>query len=220
MSKNEATPKIALVTGASRGLGYSVAKALAAQGSQIVAVARTVGGLEELDDAICSAGGLKPVLVPLDITDGDGVDRLGAALFERFGKVDLWVHCAAQGAPLSPAAHVKPKDLQKLWAVNTAATQRLIASIDPLLRQSQNGQALICVDEKAGGQYWGAYGATKAAAAAIAESYAAETPGVQVHLYAPPALPTAVRARTHPGEDRSALTPTDVGAQEIVALLS
>ena len=155
----------------------------------------------------------------LDLTDGDGIDRLGAALFERFGRVDALIHCAAQGAPLTPVSHVSPKNLADQFAVNALATHRLIASIDPLLRQSENPKAVFCVDDKGGASFWGAYGASKAAAAALAESYAAEVRGVDVHLFEPPAMPTALRARTHPGEDRDAMSKTTDVAADLLALL-
>lgn len=199
--------KICLVTGASRGIGRAVAEALGRSGAQVVAVARTVGGLEEVDDAIQRAGGPAALLVPLDLTDGDGVDRLGAALFERFGRVDLLVHAAAQAAPLSPVAHATPKDMEAAVAVNVLATHRLIRSIDPLLRQAEAPQAVFFTHARAGQKFWGAYGASKAAMAALAQSYDQETPKVRVTLFEPPASPTALRGRTHPGDDGSTLPP-------------
>lgn len=212
--------RIALVTGASRGFGAAVAAALGAEGAQVVAVARTVGGLEELDDHITGAGGARPVLVPLDLTDGDGVDRLGAALFERFGRVDLLTHAAAMGTRLTPVAHLEPSELEKLAATNLAATHRLIRSMDPLLRAAEAPVLALIDDTKAGGAFWGGYGATKAAAAALARSYAAETKGVRVLVHEPPAMPTALRARTHPGEKRETLTPTEVAAAALLDQLA
>lgn len=215
--------KVAVVTGASRGLGRAVAEAMGGAGAQIVAVARTVGGLEELDDAIVAAGGPRAVLTPLDLADGDGIDRLGAALHERFGRVDYLVHAAAAAAPLTPTAHLSPKDLDAVMRINAIATARLIRSMDLLLRQAERPKALFVTDDRAGAPFWGGYGASKAAGAAIARSYATEALAgarpVNVLFFAPPAMPTALRARTHPGEDRSRLTPCeDVAAQLIAAL--
>ena len=215
---------VALVTGASRGLGRAVAEQLGAAGAQIVALARTVGGLEEMDDAVQSAGGPKALLAPLDLTDLDAIDGLGAALHQRYGKVDILVHAAATASPLTPAAHLEPKDLNQLMTINAAATARLIRSIDPLLRLGQRREAVFMIDRKGGAPFWGGYGASKAAAEALARSYAAECAAaeqpIHVHLYEPPPMPTALRARTHPGEDRSQLTPCAVVAGRVVALLS
>lgn len=214
---------VALVTGASRGLGRAIAEQLGAAGAQIVAVARTVGGLEEMDDAIQRAGGPKALLAPLDLSDLDGVDRLGAALHERYGRLDMLVHAAAHAAPLTPAAHLEPKELERLMSVNAVATARLIRSLDPLLRLSGAGRAVFMIDRKAGAPFWGGYGASKAAAEALARSYAAEAAtgerAVDVHLFEPPPMPTALRARTHPGEDRAHLTPCAVVAGRVTALL-
>lgn len=214
---------VALVTGASRGLGRAVAEQLGAAGAQIVAVARTVGGLEEMDDAVQRAGGSKSLLAPLDLADGDGIDRLGAALHERYGRVDILVHAAAHAAPLTPAAHLEPKEFDRLLAVNAAGTARLIRSIDPLLRIGARRQAVFVIDRKAGAPFWSGYGAAKAAGEAIARSYAAEagageTP-IAAHLFEPPPMPTALRARTHPGEDRARLAPCAVVAGRVLALL-
>ena len=211
---------IAVVTGASRGLGFALAERLGAAGAQIVAVARTVGGLEELDDRIVAAGGPNALLVPLDLADGDGVDRLGAALFERFGRVDILAHCAAQSAPLSPIAHGAQKDVEKAFAVNAEATRRLIRSLDLLLRQSSAPRLLYTADRKAGERFWGAYGASKAAGEAYVASYVAETKQIIAHIVEPPPMPTALRARSHPGEDRSTLTPAAAVADQFVTLLS
>ncbi len=209
--------KIALVTGASRGLGREVAKQLGARGANVIAVARTVGGLEELDEEIRAAGGEMAVLVPVDITDGDGLDRMGAALFERFGRLDLLVHAAAEGASLTPVSHLRPKDLDKMFAVNALATARLIRSLTPLLERAEAARACFVTHERAGEPFWGAYAASKAAGASFARSYGAETPKVGVTLFEPPAMATALRARTHPGEDREALTPVVEVAERLIA---
>lgn len=212
--------RVAAVVGASRGLGFALATRLGAAGAQLVAVARTVGGLEELDDAVTSAGGPKPVLVPLDITDADGVDRLGAAVFERFGRVDLLALVAAQSSPLSPAAYAAPKDVERAFAVNAMAQWRLIRSFDLLLRQSERPRLLYVADRSPGDQLWSAYAASKSAGETFARAYAAETAAVRLHLAAPPAMPTALRARTHPSEDRAKLTPVHDVADAILADLT
>lgn len=210
---------VAVVTGASRGLGYHVAKRLGAAGVQVVAVARTVGGLEELDDDIKAAGGPGAVLTPLDVTDGDGIDRFGAALFERFGRVDRLVHAAARAAPLSTLRSLKPKDMAALFEVNAVATARIIRSMHPLLELAPDGRALFVVDRKAGRPLWGGYGASKAAAEALAQSYAAEKLGVDVRLFEPPPMATALRGRTHPGETPEMLArPADIAADLVAAL--
>ncbi|MEO1291759.1 MAG: SDR family NAD(P)-dependent oxidoreductase [Pseudomonadota bacterium] len=207
---------MALVSGASRGFGRAVARQLGTAGATVIAVARTVGGLEELDDEVRRAGGPAPVLVPLDLTDGDGVDRMGAALFERFGRIDLAVHAAAQGQPLMPIAEVRPKDFAKAAACHLEATWRLIRSLDPLLRASASGTLVHIDDAKADQKFWGLYGSTKAAATHLVRSYAAETPALRVLIHEPPAMPTALRARTHPGEDKSQLTSPDAAAKALL----
>ncbi|MCI4661400.1 MAG: SDR family NAD(P)-dependent oxidoreductase [Neomegalonema sp.] len=213
MSENE---KLALVTGASRGFGYAIAQALGARGYRVIAVARTVGGLEELDDAIKSAGGPDPLLVPLDLKDGEGIDRLGAALYERYGKLDLLIHAAAIGVPLMPLSHIGAKDVEQAFATNTQAVWRLVRSLDPLLRAAPAPRLIHIDDEKSGEQYWGVYGASKAAAAAMIRSYSAEAPTVRVDIHQPPEMPTALHARTHPGADPAALThPRDAAAAMI-----
>lgn len=206
--------RIALVTGASRGLGFALAERLGADGAQVIAVARTVGGLEELDDAIGAAGGPKPVLVPLDLSAGDAVDQMGGALFERFGRIDILAHCAAHSTPLSPVAYGAEKDAARAFAVNAEGTRRLIRSMDGLLRQSDAPALMYTADRKAGGKFWGAYGASKAAGEAYVASYAAETPKIRALIMEPPAMPTALRARAFPSEDRSGLAkPREVAAE-------
>ncbi|MDG1972743.1 MAG: SDR family NAD(P)-dependent oxidoreductase [Paracoccaceae bacterium] len=209
------TGKIALVTGASRGLGYASAKALAAEGAHVIALARTVGGLEELDDEIKQASG-EATLVPLDINDDPGLERLGGAIHQRWGKLDLWLHTAAEPAPLSPAQHAAAKDVEKAMKTNALATQRLIRVLDPLLRAAEAGEAIFCADPDAPhGKFNAAYGASKAAQAAIVASWAEECANTKLKIWsiAPTAMPTALRARFHPGENQTALRTTmDVAA--------
>ncbi|MAS44785.1 MAG: oxidoreductase [Rhodobacteraceae bacterium] len=204
----ELSGKAALVTGASRGLGRALAEALGARGAEIIAVARTVGGLEELDDAIRAAGGPGATLVPLDVTDDPGLERLGAAIHQRWGRLDLWVHAAVHAPPLSPAEHADAKDWDKTFAVNARATARLIRVVDPLLRAAPAGRAVFFEDLVNTGPFHGAYAASQAAARAITGAWGEEAAAFRhevLHL-APPAMPTALRARFRPGEDREALT--------------
>ena len=213
--------RIALITGASRGFGAAVAEALAAKGWHVVAVARTVGALEELDDRIKAAGGGSATLVPLDITDDDGLARMGAAVFERWGGADLWLHSAIAAAPLSPAAHVPAGDWDKVVAVNIRATQRLIAMIEPLL-QAREGTAVLPVEpDVPGRKFMAAHGAAKAAQEAIWNSWARETARAahDVIIFAPRPMPTALRARFYPGEDRAALTHPKEEAARLLASL-
>lgn len=200
------TPKIALVTGASRGLGAALAEDLAGRGYHVLAVARTVGGLEELDDRIRAACG-NATLAPMDVTEAPAMQQLAQAALERWGGLDLWAHCAIHAAPLSPAPHVDGKDWAKSVLVNMDVTRGLIALLEPLLR-ARRGTALFFDDPRAGEKFFGAYGATKAGQIALARSWSAEAASVgpRVVIAKPAPMPTAVRARFFPGEDRSALT--------------
>lgn len=213
--------RVAVVTGASRGLGFAIGKALGAAGAHVVAIARTVGGLEELDDAIKAAGG-SATLVPLDLVDHDALDRLGAALFERHGKVDILVANAAQLGSLRPVGHVEPKTWTTLFSVNVTAHWRLIRSLDPLLRQSEAGRVVAITDPHtiAPEAYWGAYAASKAALDAIVLSYAEEVrkTSIRVNLFQPDPMPTALRGKALPGEDRSALADPDEMARYVAML--
>lgn len=210
---------VALVTGASRGLGFAVALALGARGAQVVAMARTVGGLEDVADAIEAAGGPAPTLVPLSITDEGGLQRLGLAVRERWGRLDLVVHCAAHAPPLAPADHITDKDFDLTFETNLRGTQRLIATVRPLLAASPDGRFVHVTDDRAGQPFFGGYGASKAAAEALVRSWAAEAVriGPRVALFAPAPMPTALRARFYPGENPAALAPC---AEEAARLLS
>lgn len=211
--------KIALVTGASRGLGAAVAEALAAEGAHILALGRTSGALEELDDRIGAMGG-SATLVPLDLTDDPGLQRLCLSIHERWGKLDLLVHCAIHATPLTPAGHVSEKDLDKLLAINIRASQRLIAVAESLLLAGQ-GTAVHIIDPVAGQKFFAGYGASKAAQKALFDSWAAETvsTGPRVLGFTPAPMPTATRARFHPGEDRAALSPTRDQALRLLDML-
>jgi hypothetical protein len=203
------TEKIALVTGASRGLGAAIAEQLCHRGWHVVAVARTVGGLEELDDRVKRAGlpgtgGL--TLAPMDVTTDDAMRHLCRSVHDRWGGLGLWVHAAVHAAPLAPMGSLDQKDWDKSLATNARATGLLIPMVEPLLRAHQ-GTALFLDDPRAGQPFFGAYGATKAAQIALARSWQAETArhGPRVMILTPAALPTATRARFFPGEDRARL---------------
>ncbi|MDP5362564.1 MAG: SDR family oxidoreductase, partial [Paracoccaceae bacterium] len=163
--------KTVLITGASRGLGAALAKALAPT-HHIIAVGKTVGALEELDDAIQALGG-HATLAPMDISIDAAMQQLCRGIFDRWGNLDLWLHTAIHAAPLAPAGHIGPKDLAKSMTINIEATARLIAYVSPLL--GQNGQAVFFDDPRGGAQFFGAYGATKAAQMALARSWQAES---------------------------------------------
>ncbi len=200
--------RVAVVTGASRGIGYHAAKGFAAAGAHVIAVARTVGGLEELDDEIRAAGG-SATLVPLDLKDFDGIDRLGAAIFERWKKLDVLLANAAILGQLSPLGHVPPKVWEDVMAVNVTANWRLIRSLDPLLRQSDSGRALFMTSVLARRPrpFWGAYAVSKAAVEMLARTYAKEVEATPIRVVTidPGRTRTALRAQAMPGEDPHAL---------------
>ena len=203
------TRKLALITGASRGLGAAFAELLAQKGWDVVAVARTVGGLEELDDRVKAlglpgAGNL--TLAPMDVTNENAMRHLCRQVHDRWGGAQLWVHAAVHAAPLAPAGSVDMKDWDKSIATNVRATGSLIPLIEPLLIEGA-GTALFLEDARGGQKFFGAYGATKAAQIALAQSWAHETAkhGPRVVIATPGPLPTATRARFFPGEDRSVL---------------
>jgi len=214
---------IVLVTGASRGLGRAAALALAGRGAHLCALARTIGALEELDEEIRL--GTKPgrggaTLIPLDIRDDEGLGRMGAALFERFGRLDLWLHSAAYAPPLSPAEHVGAKELDEATATNVRAFQRLIRVVDPLLRQAAAPVALVAAEAETGAPFHGLYHATKAAQSALTQAWAAEAKGrITIAEILPPPMPTALRGRFHPGEDQGGLTPPETVAERLIARL-
>lgn len=209
----------ALITGASRGLGAALAKALAPT-HHIIAVGKTVGALEELDDTIQAVGGAA-TLAPMDITVDEAMQQLCRGVFDRWGKLDLWLHTAIHAAPLAPAGHIGPKDLTKSMTVNIEATSRLITYVGPLLGAA--GQAVFFDDPCGGKQFFGAYGATKAAQIALGRSWQAETvkTGPKVKIVTPKPMPTATRARFFPGEDRTGLAdPAQEATRLLPAILS
>ena len=207
----------ALITGASRGLGAALAEALSPT-HHIIAVGRTTGALEELDDRIQARGG-SATLAPMDMTNTQAMAVLCRGIHDRWGHLDLWMHTAIHAAPMAPANHIDAKDMAKSVACNVTATATLIAFIAPLLGTS--GQAVFFDDARAGTKFFGAYGATKAAQIALARSWAVETQktGPMVQIATPAPMPTATRARFFPGEDRSALADPHTQAAAIIAQL-
>ena len=213
--------RVALVTGASRGIGAATALALAKAGAHVVAIARTVGGLEELDDAIRAVGS-SATLVPLDLKDYDGIDRLALALNERYRKLDVLVGNAGILGPLSPLGHIEPKAWDEIIAVNVTANWRLVRALEVLLKASDAGRAVFMTSGAASSAkaYWGAYAASKAALNVLARTYAAETVStrVRVNLFNPGATRTRMRAAAMPGEDPTTLPTAEEVAEKIVAL--
>ena len=203
--------KIALVTGASRGIGRASALALAKSGAHVVAVARTEGGLTDLDDEIRAATGQPATLVPVDIAEGDGLDQ-----HQRFGRLDLLVHAAAILGPMTPVTHIEPKHWDRIVAVNLTATYRLIRATEPLLRESEAGRAIFLTTGRVARPkaFWGPYGVTKAALEHMVRTWADEleqTP-VRAVLLDPNTMRTAMRAEAMPGEDPSTVTdPAEIG---------
>jgi NAD(P)-dependent dehydrogenase (short-subunit alcohol dehydrogenase family) len=213
--------RIALVTGASRGIGYAAALALAKAGAHIVATARTVGGLEELDDAIQAAGGTA-TLVPLDLRDTAGIANLAAALNERYGKLDILLGNAGTITPFSPLTHIEPKDWDSLIAVNLTANWHLLRYFEPLLKASDAARVVFVTSGAASnaGAYRALYSLTKAALDAMARSYAAETAstGLRVNLFSPGETRTRMHAANFPGVDPMSLPAPEEVAEAIVPL--
>jgi len=213
---------VALITGASRGIGAAVARALAAHGAHCIITARTQGGLEETDDAIRSGGG-SATLIPLDLDkSAEQIDLLGPSIIERFGRLDILVHAAGLLPKLTPSAHIEPKDWQASLAVNLNAAWRLIRTTDPALRAAQAGRAVFLTDAyaQAPHAYFGLYSAAKAAAAHLAQCWAAETAStpLRVNLAQPGPTATRLRRAAFPGEDSDILpTAADI-APGIAAL--
>jgi len=210
--------RIALVVGASRGIGYETALALAKAGAHVVATARTQGGLEELDDAIFAATGKHATLIPFDLVDGGAIDRLGGALFERFGKLDIWVQSAAiMGAEgLTPVAHADVRGFAKIEKTNFTAVYRLIRSLEPLLRASEAGRAIYLTSSVASAPkaFWGAYAATKAGAEALMKCWAdeIESTNIRASIIDPGRMRTQLRAQAYPGEEpETVIHPSAIG---------
>lgn len=213
--------RVALITGASRGLGAAAALAYAAEGAHCVLVARTVGGLEEVDDRIKAIGGAA-TLVPLDVTDGPGIDRLGQALFDRFGRLDVLLGNAAILGTLSPMGHFEPRVFEQVMAVNVTANWRLIRSMDPLLRRSDAGRAIFVTSGASRRiiPYWGAYATSKAALDMMVGIYAAEVAHTQVkvNLFNPGPMRTFMRREAFPGEDEAQQIPPEAHGESLIRL--
>jgi NAD(P)-dependent dehydrogenase (short-subunit alcohol dehydrogenase family) len=213
--------RLALITGASRGIGAAVAKRFAREGAHVIALARTVGGLEELDDAIRAAGSTA-TLLPLDLRKFEQIDQMGAALYQRFGRLDVLVGNAGVLGSLSPMGHFEPKVWAEVMDVNLTANWRLIRALDPLLRLSEAGRAIFttCAAARETTPYWGAYAASKAALETMAKIYAGEMTktNVRVNLVDPGIVATALRAQGFPGEDRSKLRSPDEVTEPFVML--
>lgn len=214
--------RIALVTGASRGIGYFTALELAKAGAHVIACARTVGGLEELDDAIKAVGG-SATLVPFDLSDMEAIDRLGGSIFERWGKLDILVANAGVLGVISPIGHIEAKVFEKVMNINVNATWRLIRSVDPLLTRSDAGRAVIMSSGAAHKcrPFWSAYSASKAAVEALARTWAGETETTPLRITSvdPGATRTAMRAQAVPGEDPMSLPHPSEVAKAILPLL-
>ncbi|MDC1090546.1 SDR family NAD(P)-dependent oxidoreductase [Emcibacteraceae bacterium] len=208
--------KVAVVTGASRGIGKATALALAKEGAHIIAVARTVGALEALDDEIKAVSGNAATLIPLDITDFDALDRLGGVIMEKYGKLDILIANAGFLADITPVSHLKPKTFDKLINVNVTANYRLIRSLDPLLRAADHGRAVFMGSSNVARNprhFWGGYATSKAALECLVKTYAQEIErsNLRVNILNPGPIRTAMRAKAAPGEDASKLdTPEDL----------
>ena len=215
------TGRVALITGASRGLGAAVAVELARLGAHTILTARTQGGLEETDDAIRAAGGTATLLA-LDLREPEKLESLAPSVFARFGRLDILVHCAAVLGKLTPVGHATAGDRAEVLAVNTLAPWRLIQSCEPPLRHAPAGRAVFATDAMADAPsaYWGAYAASKAAAQSLVLAWAAETAAtnLRVNLFDPGPIGTKLRAAAFPGVPRETLPTADAAAKAMVKL--
>lgn len=214
--------RLALITGASRGIGAAVARVFAREGAHVILTARTQGALEDVDDAIRSEGGEPATLLPADLTDFAVIDRLGAALYERFGRLDILVGNAGILGPLTPVAHVDPEDWERVLAINLTACYRLIRSLDPLLRLSSAGRAIFVTSGAADGRhaYWGPYAVSKGGLEVLVGTWAVElaNTNVRVNLINPGGTRTRMRAEAFPGEDPNLLPTAEEVAEAFVPL--
>lgn len=213
--------RVALITGASRGIGRAVALRFAAEGAHVLALARTVGALEELDDAIRAAGG-GATLIPLDLAQPAAIDGLAQPILQRFGRLDILVANAAQLGSLTPLAHIPPEQWEQVLAVNLTANWRLIRALDPLLRASPAGRAIFVTSgvTQSLPAYWGAYSIAKAGLEALAMTYAHEVAktNLKVNILNPGPTRTAMRASAFPGENPATLKPPEALTEAFVAL--
>ena len=216
--------RLALVTGASRGIGAATARALAAAGAHVILTARTAGGLEEVEEAIHEAGG-SATIAPLDLVEGDSIGRLAAAVGERWEALDILVLNAAMLGSLTPVAQIDPKELSRVMTLNFTAQQTLIAAFDAMLRKSDAGRliALTSTVGQAPRAYWGLYGASKAALENLVLAYAEEVKNVspvRAAILNPGSTATEMRRKAYPGEDQATLKSPDAVAKRIVELLA
>ena len=222
MTDKPLSGRVALVTGASRGIGLSVAMALGRLGAHIIATGRSTRLLEALDDALVAEGLERATLTPFNLRDFAAIDRLGQAIFERWGKLDILVGNAGQLGQLGPIGHVKPDAWTELLEVNLTANWRLIRSMDPLLRIADAGRAVFLTSGAARAEraYWGPYAVSKAGLDALVKSYAAELveTNVRANLFSPGAVRTAMRAKAMPGENPETLPHPDLVAAQLVEL--
>ena len=217
--------RVALITGATRGIGRACALALAQAGAHVIATARTQGGLEELDDAILAATGHHATLVPLDLMNGDGLDQLGLAIHQRHARLDILVHAGAMLGGLWPVSHIDPQQWDRVVSVNLTSAYRLIRSMEPLLRQSEAGRAIFLTSGRAvrPRAFWGSYAATKAGLEAMVRCWADEIEHTKVRaiLLDPAAMRTRMRAEAYPGEDPDTLPePSEIGPLVVELALS
>ena len=214
--------KVVLVTGASRGLGYQAALEAARRGAHVIAIARTIGGLEDLDDDIKKLG-RSATLVPLDLRDFEALDRLGLSIFQRWGRLDGLVGNAAALGVITPLAHLDPKDFEQTFALNVTANYRLIRSLDALLRQSEAGRAVFLSSGAVSGvrPFWGLYAASKAALEVLVRSYADElsVSRATANVFDPGRLRTQMRAKSHPGEDPETLPLPAAAAPALIDMI-
>ena len=216
--------KVALITGASRGIGRATAIKFANQGYHVVALARTVGALEALDDEITKSGGTC-TLIPQDLKKIDALESLGPALAEKLGRLDVFIANAGLLGTLGPLSHASPKEVEMIFKVNVLANQALLRTLDPLLRQSEAGRVVTVLTSKgarAGRAYWGLYGATKAALDTFTNAYADEVSETNIKVFGfdPGAVRTKMRAQAMPGEDPNTLPPPEEAAEQIYQLIS
>lgn len=217
------TDKVALVTGASRGIGARTALALGKAGAHVILTARTIGGLEEINDKIQQSGGSATIL-PLDLNDLDSIDLLGPNLYERFQKLDIFISNAAILGGLGPLLHQDAKDWDKVLRINLSANFRLIRSLHPLLEKSHAARAIFLTSgvTKSPRAYWGPYAASKAGLEGLVETYADEcaNSNIQVKLFDPGRVDTKMRAQAYPGEDKTQLTSPEHTADSILKLIA
>ncbi len=217
----ELTGRVALITGASRGIGAAVALQLAELGAHVVLLARTQGGLEETDDKIRAAGG-SATLLPMDLRKPETLDPVGPSLLERFGRLDILVHNAGALGKLTPAGHILPKDWDECIAVNATASWRLIRTCAPLLAASDAGRAVFVTSNVASAPraYWGAYAASKAAMETLVKCWADETENtpLRINIFSPGRTATRMRATAYPGEDPNTLPRPEARAAALVPL--